>query len=110
MTSTSIWRLLWRWRKVCSSSAHNIDAEEVMGMYSAAQGNAPNATLNYISALIRSRQNKIYKFIESNDKEMTKKNVLQRYVNEMKKLWRESVINVKREIYKKLIKLKQILD
>ena len=39
-----------------SSRAHNIDAEEVIGMYSAAQGNAPNTTLNYISALMRSRK------------------------------------------------------
>ena len=52
---------------------------------------------------------------------MTKNNSLQRYVNlhihilslqeyigrnEMKKLWRESVLNVKRDIYKKLKKLK----
>ena len=50
-----------------SSRAHNIDAEEVMRMYSAAQGNAPNATLNYISAIIRSRKNQIYKFIESRE-------------------------------------------
>ena len=31
-----------------SSRAHNIDAEEVMGMFSAAKENSPNATLSYV--------------------------------------------------------------
>ena len=32
-----------------SARCHNIDAEEIMGMFSAAKDNAPNATLNYLS-------------------------------------------------------------
>ena len=39
-----------------SSRAHNIDAETVMGMYSAAQIASPNATVNYISCQIRSQK------------------------------------------------------
>jgi hypothetical protein len=44
---------------VLSSSArvHNIDAEEVVGMFSAALTKAPNATMSYLSARIRSKKN-----------------------------------------------------
>jgi hypothetical protein len=36
---------------------HNIDAEEIVGMFSAAQTKAPNATIPYISSRIRAKKN-----------------------------------------------------
>jgi hypothetical protein len=36
---------------------HNVDAEEVMGMFSASFSKAPNATIPYISAKIRAKKN-----------------------------------------------------
>jgi hypothetical protein len=35
---------------------HNIDAEEVMGMFSAAISAAPNATIPYVSAKLRAKK------------------------------------------------------
>ena len=38
-----------------SCRAHNIDAEEVMGMFSSKKSSCPNGTLSFISAQIRCR-------------------------------------------------------
>ena len=50
-------------------SVHNIDAEEVMGMFSAAQKRAPNATLCYLSAKMRAQKNKTVQYLDSITKE-----------------------------------------
>ena len=47
-----------------SARCHNIDAEAVMGMFSAALNRAPNATLSFLSARIRAQKNKVVDFID----------------------------------------------
>ena len=39
-----------------SVRSHNIDAEEIMGMFTAAKSHAPNATLCYLSSRIRAQK------------------------------------------------------
>ena len=41
-----------------STGVHNMDAEEMMGLLSAAQNRAPNATMLYLSSKIKSTRNK----------------------------------------------------
>ena len=51
--------------KLASARTHNMDSEEVMGMFSAGQARAPRATLLFISSKIRARKNNTLKFILS---------------------------------------------
>ena len=48
-----------------SASCHNIDAEEIMGMFSTAKNNAPNATQNYLSSNIRAQKNGIVDYLDN---------------------------------------------
>ena len=52
-------------RKLASARTHNIDSEEVMGMFSAAQARAPRATLLFISSKIRAKKNNTTAYISS---------------------------------------------
>ena len=52
-----------------SARCHNIDAEDVMGMFSAAKNNAPNTTLNYLSSKIRTQKNGVVEYLESRARE-----------------------------------------
>ena len=52
-----------------SARTHNIDAEEIMGMFSAAKDHAPNATLYYLSSRMRSQKNNTVGYIDSLDTE-----------------------------------------
>ena len=40
-----------------SARSHYIDAEEIMGMFSAAQGKSPHASIAYMSSKIRGKKN-----------------------------------------------------
>ena len=51
--------------KLTSARTHNMDSEEVMGMFSALQIRAPHATLLFISSKIRSKKNKTLDYILS---------------------------------------------
>ena len=44
--------------EVALARSHNIDSEEIMGMFSAAQAKSPNATLCYPSCKMRATKNK----------------------------------------------------
>ena len=63
-----------------SARSHNIDAEEVMGMFSAVKKKSPNATLCFISCKMRALKNRTVDYIDSFDvetrDEMLKKAVL----------------------------------
>ena len=48
-----------------SARSHNIDSEEVMGMFGAAQQKAPNATLHYLSSKIRAQKNHVTDYLDS---------------------------------------------
>ncbi|KAK2140232.1 hypothetical protein LSH36_1428g00020 [Paralvinella palmiformis] len=52
---------------------HNIDAEQIMGMFSAAKNNAPNATLNYPSSKIRAQRNAVVDYLDSLNQEKRNK-------------------------------------
>jgi len=52
-----------------SARAHNIDAEEIMGMFSAAQKRAPKATLCFLSCSMRAIKNRTVQYLDSQDDE-----------------------------------------
>ena len=56
-----------------SARCHNIDAEEIMGMFSAAKSHAPNATLCYLSCTIRARKNRVVDYLDSLEVEKREK-------------------------------------
>ena len=56
-----------------SARCHNIDAEEIMGMFSAAKENAPNSTLNYLSSKIRAQKNGVVEYLDSLEQEKRNK-------------------------------------
>ena len=58
-----------------SARSHNIDAEEIMGMFSATKKKSPNATLCYISCKMRALKNRTLKYLDNLDKD-TRDNVL----------------------------------
>ena len=58
--------------KLSSACTHNMDSEEVMGMFSANQVRAPHAPLLFTSSKIRAKKNKTLEFLsEHPDVEMT---------------------------------------
>ncbi|XP_071787284.1 uncharacterized protein [Asterias amurensis] len=52
-----------------SARCHNIDAEEIMGMFSASKERAPNATMCYLSSRIRAQKNKVVDFLDNLEEE-----------------------------------------
>ena len=50
-------------KKLDSARTHNIDSEEVMGMFSAIQAKAPCATLLFITSKIKAKKNDTIKFL-----------------------------------------------
>ncbi|KAK6177160.1 hypothetical protein SNE40_015317 [Patella caerulea] len=52
-------------RQTASARSHNIDAEEVMGMFSAALQKAPNATLCYLSSKLRAQKNNVMEYLDN---------------------------------------------
>ena len=47
-----------------SARTHNIDAEEVMGMFSAAKQRAPNATICFLSCKMRAQKNRTVEYLD----------------------------------------------
>lgn len=43
---------------------HNIDSEEIMGMFSAAKHRAPNATLCFLSSRMRAQKNHLVEYLD----------------------------------------------
>ena len=62
-----------------SARSHNIDAEEIMGMFSATKKKSPNATLCYISCKMRALKNRTFKYLDNLEKD-TRDNVLKKAV------------------------------
>ena len=62
-----------------SARSHNIDAEEIMGMFSATKKKSPNATLCYTSCKMRALKNRTLKYLDNLDKD-TRDNVLKKAV------------------------------
>ena len=51
-----------------SARTHNIDAEEIMGMFSALKAKSPNVFICYISCKMRAKKNGTVKYLEAMDK------------------------------------------
>ena len=47
-----------------SARSHNIDAEEIMGMFSASQKKAPHATVCFLSCHMRAKKNRTVKYLD----------------------------------------------
>ena len=47
-----------------SARSHNIDAEEIMGMFSASQKKAPHATVCFLSCRMRAKKNRTVKYLD----------------------------------------------
>ncbi|XP_047126932.1 uncharacterized protein LOC124808016 [Hydra vulgaris] len=53
--------------ETASARLHNIDSEELMGMFSEAKGRSPNATICFISCKLRSKKNMTMDYLDSLD-------------------------------------------
>ena len=51
--------------QTATARTHNIDSEELMGMFSAIQQQTPAATLCYISSKIRAKKNRTVDYLDS---------------------------------------------
>ena len=59
--------------EVESARTHNMDAEEIMGMFSAAKQRAPNATIDFLSCRMRATKNRTLQYLDSQpEEELTK--------------------------------------
>ncbi|KAK6182008.1 hypothetical protein SNE40_009780 [Patella caerulea] len=56
--------------KTKSAKSHNIDSEEMMGMFSALKAKAPSATFCYISCKMRAVKNKTVEYLDAIQKEL----------------------------------------
>ena len=56
-----------------SARFHNIDAKEIMGMFSAAKQHSPNATICYLSARMRAKKNRTIEYLDSMEPEQREK-------------------------------------
>ena len=63
-----------------SARLHNMDAEEMMGMFSAAQKFAPNATLCYLSSRVCARKNNVINYLNGLPKHV-KESVMEWAIN-----------------------------
>ncbi|XP_047138521.2 uncharacterized protein LOC124814655 [Hydra vulgaris] len=59
--------------ETASARLHNIDSEELMGMFSDAKVRAPNATICYISCKLRSKKNRTVDYLDTLDLSLREK-------------------------------------
>lgn len=65
--------------EVASARSHNIDSEEIMGMFSAMKQKCPNATMCYLSCRMRACKNRTVQYLDELE-EARKEDVLQKAV------------------------------
>nr|XP_047144092.1 uncharacterized protein LOC124817731 [Hydra vulgaris] len=70
--------------ETASARLHNIDSEELIGMFSEAKGRSPHATICYISCKLRSKKNKTIDYLESLDP-IYRENVVKWSINASRK-------------------------
>ena len=87
-----------------SARCHNIDAEQMMGMFSAAKEKAPNATVSFISSKIRSQKNKVTQYLSelAFEKKETLINFAIGQARKQAKAQRRKMEAVKKEISRRL--------
>ena len=89
--------------KLSSARTHNMDSEEVMGMFSANQVRAPHATLLFTSSKIRAKKNKTLEFLsEHPDVEMTLKKAVPAAAK-LRQRVRKSVADLQKEMSQRIM-------
>lgn len=95
-----------------SARCHNMDAEEIMGMFSASQQRAPHATLCYLSCRMRAKKNRTVKYLDSMPGE-EREEILKRAVpfgRRQRESRRRSVKDLRLEIIKRQAERRQEKD
>ncbi|CAM4599737.1 unnamed protein product [Leuciscus chuanchicus] len=87
-----------------SACLHNIDAEQVMGMFSALKDKAPNATLCFISCKIRAQKNKVLDYLDGLTSEKREKLIKVAITNAKKQRQRrrKNCAEIQEEVMKRL--------
>ena len=88
--------------ETASTRMHNIDSEEVMGMFGAAQARAPNATLCFLSSRMRACKNRTVDYLD-NLTEMKREMVLKKAVK-LGRRQRDNRRRTQKELKEELIK------
>ena len=90
--------------KLDSARTHNIDSEEVMGMFSASHSRAPRATLLYLSSKIKAKKNKTLQYLESHTEEHQEKLVKKSVplAAKLKDTSKKSVIDLQKELFRRI--------
>jgi hypothetical protein len=99
-------------KEVESARCHNMDAEEIMGMFSAAQQRAPHATLCYLSSRMRAKKNRTVKFLDAMSVD-ERDNVLKKAMSfgrKQREMRRLSVRELRQEIIKRKADKRQEKD
>jgi hypothetical protein len=87
-----------------TARTHNIDAEEIMGMYSAAVARAPNSCTMYQSAVIRATKNKTLQHLDEMD-ETEREQIINKavpYAAKLKKTDKTKVKELQTELSKRI--------
>lgn len=97
-------------RATSSARLHNIDSEEVMGMFSAAKARAPNATIMLISAKIRARKNKTIAYIDELANHEDVFNFVRVFARKLKVKDKNSVASLKKELATRICQKMQLRE
>ena len=95
-----------------SARSHNIDAEEIMEMFSATKKKSPNATLCYTSCKMRALKNRTLKYLDNLEKD-TRDNVLKKAVllgREQRKKRKGNQIDLRKELLRRQLEKQQAKD
>ena len=88
--------------ETASTRSHNINSEEMMGMFSEAQRRAPNATLDFLSCRMRSCKNRTVDYLDSLETE--KREIVVKKAIQLGRMQREGKRKTQCEIRKELIR------
>ncbi|XP_065639645.1 uncharacterized protein LOC136072368 [Hydra vulgaris] len=99
-------------QETASARLHNIDSEELTGMFSECKGRSPNATTCYISCKIRSKKNRTIDYLDSLD-QLSRGNVVKWSIFTARKERKRNRLQhaqIRSVIYKKQTCKRQMLD
>ena len=91
-----------------SASLHNMDSEEMMGMYSALAKKSPSACMDYLSSVLRSAKNKTTEFVDKLEHSFIMKTVT--YASKKRKVARKKAQDLTTEILQRIQQREQVAD
>ncbi|KAK6174994.1 hypothetical protein SNE40_013537 [Patella caerulea] len=96
-------------KETVSARSHNIDAEEVMGMFSAGKERAKNATTDFLVARMRGKKNKVVHWLDGMYPENKEKAVTWAigHARNKRKLARKKISDVRQEMSKRAANKRQ---